>query len=328
MRALVILDPPETLYPTTDTSVALVDEMLHRGHEVWACQPNDVGMQGLLPKANATQILKADRHQRPALTLGGDKKNQQIQSFETVLIRKDPPFDTSYLLMTQMLEFCRGDVFFFNDPKGLREFNEKLAIFYFPEWIVPTLVSASLPELENFLLQSGGIMVLKPLTGYGGQGILIVRSEDPNTKVILELMTQNGQQAVMVQRYLPQVKQGDKRILLLEGKPIGTLLRVPSGVEIRSNLRSGGQALQTSLTARDYELCEALAPRLMQEGLHFVGIDVIGGYLTEINVTSPTGVQVANRLNQTFLEQQIVDFIEHNVEEIQKTRGQLSGSQQ
>lgn len=314
MRVLVLLDPIATLRPTSDTSIVLIDEFLSRGHTVAICELQDLWLQGAKPKTRYHLVEKVNRLQAPALTVFSSEEGF-VGDFHAVLIRKDPPFDQNYLWATQMLELARDHVFLFNDPKGLREANEKLYIFHFPELIAPTLVTRQISDIQQFLQEQGGQLVLKPLDGFGGSGIFHIRADDPNTRVILETMTQEEKRWVMIQRYLPEARfQGDKRILLLEGKPVGALLRLPQGYEVRSNLRAGGQAHATELTNRDYEICETIAPRLLQDGLHFVGLDVIGGFVTEVNVTSPTGVQAMNRLYNMRLEKRIVDFIEQSAE--------------
>lgn len=313
MRILVLLDPPETLRPTSDTSAIIMQELLQRGHEVSFCKINDLWVQNGSLFTKAYGVMHVDLLQQPIFA-AKPPQILQVSDFHVVLVRKDPPFDQMYLWMTQMLECVRGHVFFLNDPKGLREANEKLYIFQFPELIAPTLVTCNVAQIRHFLQEQSGQIVVKPLDGFGGQGIFYVRADDPNTNVILETITQQETRLVMAQRYLPEGRQGDKRILLLEGKPIGTLLRIPQAHDVRSNLRAGGQAYKTELSSRDYEICETLAPRLLQDGLHFVGIDIIGGYLTEVNVTSPTGIQAINRLENTQVEKQIVDFLERSVE--------------
>jgi glutathione synthase len=227
-------------------------------------------------------------------------------------MRKDPPYDAVYHTATQILEFARGTTFLLNDPRGLREANEKLYAFHFPDLLPPTVVTRRMDELRAFLAAQGGDIVLKPLDGFGGAAVFRVRSGDSNTNAIFEVSTHNGQRAVMAQRYLPEGKQGDKRILLLGGEPIGCLLRVPQGDDIRSNLAVGGKGVAAELTDRDRQICARLAPRLQQDGLHLVGLDIIGSYLSEVNVTSPTGIQSIDRLHNVRLENKVVDYIERH----------------
>jgi glutathione synthase len=201
-----------------------------------------------------------------------------------------------------------------NHPKGLREANEKLYALRFPEQVPQTLVAGDMATLKAFMAELGGEMIVKPLDGCGGSGVFYLNSEDRNTNSILEAATDNGRRLVMAQRYLPEIRQGDKRIIVLDGEPLGAVLRVPLESETRGNIHVGGQVVKTDVTARDREICAALAPSLRSDGLYFVGLDVIGNYLTEVNVTSPTGVQEINRLNGVRLESQVVDFVEQRIE--------------
>jgi glutathione synthase len=228
-------------------------------------------------------------------------------------MRKDPPFDQDYYFQTLILEQARGKTVLVNDPRGLREANEKLYIFNFPSLIPPTRVTRSIVRLRDFLEQQGGQMIVKPLDQCGGGGVFHVRADDRNANSILEMVSDNEGTLVMAQAYLPAVRQGDKRILLLDGEPIGAVLRVPREDETRSNLHVGGRAQKSALDARDREICAALAPKLKADGLHFVGLDVIGGMLTEINVTSPTGMQEIDRLDGVKLEAQVIDWLERRV---------------
>ncbi len=314
MRFLIIIDPPESLNPKTDTSIVIIQEMLARGHEAWVCQLHDLSLQGSTPMVLATPVSSVSTAHKPALVLTEGTRLFQVDSFQSVLMRKDPPFDQAYLYATLILEHARGRTFLFNDPRGLREANEKLYIFHFPDLIAPTIVTRQLAELRAFMHTQGGQMMVKPLDGFGGQGVFYVRADDPNTNSLLEISTYHETRWVMAQKYLPEGRQGDKRIILLQGRPIGALLRVPQGYDTRSNLHAGGKPQKTELTPRDYEICETIAPRLLEDGLYFVGIDVIGGYLTEVNVTSPTTIQEINRLEHTQLEHPIVDFLERSIE--------------
>jgi glutathione synthase len=309
MRLLAILDPPHTLKPQADTSVAILDEALQRGHEVFVCEIGELWYRGGAG-ADVRAVKAASRTTRPALTVAEERIGRPLSWFHAVLMRKDPPFDTTYLWATQILEHARGQTLLVNDPRGLREANEKLYIFHFPDLIPPTIVTRRLDELRAFLAEQGGKIVIKPLDGFGGAAVFLVSKGDPNTNAILEVSTLNGQRWVMAQRYLPEGQKGDKRILVLDGEPLGSLLRVPASDDIRSNLAAGGTANATTLSERDLAIVERVRPRLRQDGLYFVGLDVIGGYLSEVNVTSPTGVQAINRLEGVRLERKIIDWIE------------------
>jgi glutathione synthase len=229
-------------------------------------------------------------------------------------MRKDPPVDRDYFFATLILERARGSTLLVNDPRGLRDANEKLYIFNFPSLIPPTRVTRSIAELRRALDEWGGEMIVKPLYGSGGFGVLHVRAGDRNANSILDLVSHDGRELVMTQRYLPQAREGDKRIILLDGEPIGAVLRVPRSDDLRANLHVGGTPERTTLTARDLEICNTIAPRLRDDGLYLVGIDVIGGWLTEVNVTSPTGVQEIDRLEGVQLEGRIVDWLERRAQ--------------
>jgi glutathione synthase len=201
-----------------------------------------------------------------------------------------------------------------NNPRGLREANEKLYALRFPEQIPQTLVTSDKQRLKDFMEEHGGEMIIKPLDGCGGSGVFYLNTQDRNTNSILEAATENGRKLVMGQRYLPEIRQGDKRIIVLNGEPLGSVLRVPLEEETRGNIHVGGQCVKTEVTDRDQEICAALAPLLRDDGLYFVGLDVIGNYLTEVNVTSPTGIQEINSLDGVRLESQVIDFIETRAE--------------
>lgn len=336
MRILALIDPPRTLNPLSDTTVAILDEAVQRGHEVFVSEPHELFLKdGSGPSAAsvksegdsafrgqagtcayAVSAVQRERPNDPALTVAQKGVRMPLADFSVVLMRKDPPYDTTYHLATLILEQAREHCLLINDPRGLRDANEKLYIFNFPELIAPTLVSNRTDELRQFMQAQGGEMVVKPLDGHGGLSVFHVRESDSNASTILEIMTHGsagGRRWVMAQRFLNVAKSGDKRILLLDGEPIGAVLRMPQKSELRSNLHVGGQAVRTEMTARDREICARLKPRLQKDGLHFVGIDIIDNHLTEVNVTSPTTVQEIDRLNNVRLEAQILDFCEQRV---------------
>jgi glutathione synthase len=226
--------------------------------------------------------------------------------------RKDPPVDAAYVTALQILMLCRRTAVL-NRPEGVLAANEKLYAVHFPDLMPETRVTRSIPELLNFLGKLGGEMIVKPLDGKGGEGIFHVHREDRNLGAILEQVTAFGTRWIMAQRYLPDIREGDKRILLLEGEPLGALLRVPSDDEHRANLHVGGRAAPARIDAGDRRIIERLAPALRREGLFFVGIDVIGGLLTEVNVTSPTGMQEINALEGVSLEAQVLEAAQSRV---------------
>jgi glutathione synthase len=235
-----------------------------------------------------------------------------MDTFDVVWMRKDPPFNQDYIYATYILSLIdQSKTKVINDPRGIRESNEKLYTLYFPEWIPGSIVTKDIEQLNKFLAEEGGEIVVKPLDGHGGEGVFYVREGDRNSNVILETITNFGKQYVLAQRFIKEVSEGDKRIILLNGEPLGAVLRVPKpGGEFRCNFHSGGSPAKSDLTERDIKICKALSRRLKKDGLYFVGIDVIGGYITEINTTSPTGIQEINRLNGVKLEADVIDFVE------------------
>jgi glutathione synthase len=313
MRVLVVMDPIERINPEGDTTLVLVEELHRRKHEVEICTADDLELERGEAAAVVSTVAKVDRDEFPCITLEGGMW-RRLADYDALLMRKDPPFDQAFYFHTLILEQARGKTLLVNDPRGLREANEKLYIFNFPSVIPPTRVTRSLVRLRDFLEQQGGQMIVKPLDQCGGGGVFHVRADDRNTNSILETVSENQTKLVMAQAYVPAVRQGDKRILLLDGEPIGCVMRVPREDETRSNLHVGGRAQKTELDARDLEICKTIAPKLRADGLYFVGIDVIGGLLTEVNVTSPTGIQEIDRLEGVKLEARVVDWLEKKVQ--------------
>jgi glutathione synthase len=243
-----------------------------------------------------------------------------LHDVDAVFVRTDPPFDDNYLWTTQLLEVVRHETLVVNDPRGLQHANEKLYTTYFPELMPATLVTSFKDLIKAFVTRVGGVAVIKPLDGRGGEGVLVLREGDPNVNAIIEATTKNGRRAAMVQVFLPEVKVGDKRILLLDGEFLGAVLRVPASDEIRSNLRVGGRGVAAGLDAEDRAIVERLGPKLREDGLHFVGIDVIGGKLTEVNVTSPTGIQSMSRLDGKNYSAQVIDWVERRAAAVKTGR--------
>jgi glutathione synthase len=306
------MDPLESVDIQADTTFVLMLEAQARGHRVLHADPSNLGVSGgrvLARVRPATLRREVGRH----FELGPEAAVVLDDAADVVLQRKDPPVDAEYVTSTQILALCRRALVL-NRPEGILAANEKLYALHFPELMAETLVTRSIPQLVDFLAKMGGDMIVKPLEGRGGEGVFHLRHDDRNLFSILEQSTRFEKRRVMAQRYLPAVRQGDKRILLLDGEPIGALLRVPLERETRSNLHVGGRPARATLDDADRRIVAALAPRLRRDGLFFVGVDVIGGLLTEVNVTSPTGVQEINRLEGTRLEARILDAIEALVE--------------
>jgi len=239
----------------------------------------------------------------------GEAVQLDLASADVVLMRQDPPFDMAYITATHLLEHIHPKTLVVNDPASVRNAPEKLLVTHFPELMPPTLITADPGQIKAFRQRHGDI-IIKPLFGNGGAGVFHLRPDDSNLNALIEMFTERSREPVMVQRYVPEVRKGDKRIILVDGEPKGAINRVPAEGEARSNLHVGGKAEKTPLTARDREICAAIGPTLKKQGLIFVGIDVIGDYLTEINVTSPTGLQEVNRFEGSKLEADIWDAIE------------------
>jgi len=311
-RTLVfVMDPLDAIDVRVDTTFALMLESQRRNHEVLYVAPSDLGAsnRGVSVVARPVELHpERARH----FELGEARKLMVDEEVDLVFQRVDPPVDAEYLTATQILSLCRRAVVL-NRPEGILAANEKLYTLRFPELMTETLVSRKIPELLGFMDELGGEMIVKPLDGKGGEGIFHLRREDRNLSSILEQSTRFEARRIMAQRYLPAVREGDKRILLLDGEPIGAVLRVPDETEVRSNLHVGGRPHRAELDESDRKIVEAIAPSLRRDGLFFVGIDVIGGFLTEVNVTSPTGVQEINSLENRSLETEILDAAEARI---------------
>jgi len=319
MRALkigVIMDPIGKIDIEKDTTFVLMLEAERRGHAIYTMGLDDLSIRGATPEGRfrRVSVARATPHYRFR-----DEGSGPLSDFDVILMRKDPPFDMKFFFATHLLSLVdERKCLVVNHPLGLREANEKLYALNFPEIIPKTHVASDIGQLRRFMEEMGGEMVIKPLDGCGGSGVFYLHHKDRNLPSLLETATANGSKAIMAQRYIAEVRKGDKRIMVLDGEPLGALLRVPREDENRSNLHVGGKAVKTDLTARDREICRILAPNLNKLGLYFVGLDVIGNYLTEVNVTSPTGVQEINALNKVRLESRIIDFIEKRAAALRK----------
>ena len=290
MKLAVILDPLDSIKPYKDSSVAMMREAASRGHRLFVMQQGDVAWKGgvVVGFARALELTGQEGDGHRWYRAEGPEETP-LQEFDAVLMRKDPPFDMEYVYSTYLLELAEGQgVRVINSPRALRDHNEKLAIAQFPQFTVPTLVTRQERLIRDFLGEHRDI-VLKPLDGMGGASVFRVHSADHNLSVILETMTHYGTRTVMAQRYIPEISQGDKRILLIDGEPVPyALARIPKPGESRGNLAAGGTGVAQPLSERDREIAAALGPVLRDRGLMLVGLDVIGDSLTEINVTSPT----------------------------------------
>lgn len=290
MRWLFIIDPIESLKTVKDSSFAMMVEAARRGHRLFVCEQPAIGYRAGRVRAKAAELTLLDPSGRSSIWWQlSPQDDEALEAFDAVLMRKDPPFDPEYLNTVWLLDrAAQSGARVFNAPRALLTHNEKLAILEFPQFIAPTIVSRDGADLRAFVHEHHEA-VFKLLDGMGGTSIFRARRDDPNLSVIIETMTQMGARTVMAQRYLPEIVDGDKRILLIDGEVVPyCLARIPKAGESRGNLAAGGQGEARALTERDREIAEHLAPVLAARGLALVGLDVIGSCLTEINVTSPT----------------------------------------
>lgn len=321
MKFAFIIDPIARLDPGHDTSVAIMEAAQILGHEVYITQVDQLGViescaYGWLQPVTMqpVELEKGTDGSRwtsvPDWYSLGEKVWRPLEEMDAVFMRKDPPVTVPYLYVTYILDYIdttRTQVI--NSPAGLRAANEKMYALQFTQAIPETIVSADKQVIRE-AVERWGAGVLKPLGGKAGEGILFLEGGDRNFNSIIEVSTQQGNEPVMVQKYLPAAKDGDKRVVMLHGEPIGAVNRVPTGKEFRGNMAVGGRSDKTELTERDLEICQQVAPALRRDGLILVGIDIIGGYLTEVNVTSPTGIREIDRLDDVRLGNQIVEWVE------------------
>lgn len=310
VRILFVMDPFERLAWDKDTSFAFMRGAARRGHEVWHCLPVDVSNLGRTVFAKARRLAVHDAE--PWLSVV-DRARLNLDDVGAVLIRKDPPFDRNYLYLTQQLTLVQGRTFVMNDPRGLREANEKLITFEFAEFMPRSLVTADPNEILDFVRDHGGKAVLKPLDGAGGSGVVLLSTEDRNSRSLADVWTQEGKQLALVQEYEPAIRVGDKRVLVLDGVPLGAILRVPREDDVRANIHAGGQVAPTDITPAERHMVDAIAPKLRAHGLWFVGLDLIGERLIEVNVTSPTGIQELGRFLGKPVEEDVIAWIEKRV---------------
>lgn len=286
----IVMDPIAKIKPYKDSSFAMLLEAQRRGYELHYMQPEDLFLDKGAAFAETTLLKVWDRHIDEQFFGFGASQTTDLNDLDIILIRQDPPFNNDYLYCTHILEQAE-QALVVNKPQSLRDANEKLFASWFPECIPQTLVSAKAEQLKAFVAQHQDV-IFKPLDAMGGASIFRIKAGDPNLSVIIETMTDHGQHHIMAQIYLPEIKQGDKRILLINGEPIDyTLARIPPAGETRGNIAAGGTGVGMEITPRERWLCEQIKPTLQAKGLHFVGLDVIGDYITEINVTSPTCIR-------------------------------------
>jgi glutathione synthase len=312
MRFVYVMDPMDRVLPDKDTTFAFQRAAQARGHVNLHCEPRDLFAKDGDLFARVRQLTVSDVS--PHVTFG-KPSDIRVADAEAVFIRKDPPFDASYLYTTLLLERVRGRTIVLNDPRGLRDANEKLYALNFARWMPRTLVTSFEDEMFAFVKSVGGRAVIKPLDLAGGSGVMILDANDKNARAIVQLLTEEGRRLAMVQEFLPDVSKGDKRVLLLEGKPLGAINRIPRADEFRSNIHVGGSVEPTKLTDHELEMVADVAPRLLSDGLVFVGLDVIGGKLTEVNVTSPTGIQQLSRHLARDVAADVIQWVEKHADD-------------
>lgn len=307
LRVAIQMDPIETVNINADSSFVLALEAQKRGHDLYHYLPQDMSFKEGKISAHARR-LKVRREHGNHYELGS-YEDIDLSTFDIILMRQDPPFDMAYITATHMLEQLSDTTSVFNNPVEVRNAPEKIFITKFPELMPPTLISSHADDIEAFRRDYKDI-VIKPLYGNGGAGVFHLKPDDENLTSLMEMFTEFYREPVIVQKYLPEVRQGDKRIILIDGKPAGAAMRIPADGEARANLHVGGAAEPSKLTAREEEICAAIGPDLKARGLVFTGIDVIGDYLTEINVTSPTLIQEINQFDNVCLESDLWDVFE------------------
>jgi glutathione synthase len=306
------MDPLEAVLPDKDTTFVFMLEALRRGHQLYHLGLKGLYAQGHRGFAEARQCEVA--RATPHFQFFDSGAQYPLEAFDAIFMRKDPPADAPYLYATMILSLAdRQRTFVLNEPAGLREANEKLYALNFPGAIPPTIVTYEIPRLKRFMEEQGGEMIVKPLDGHGGEGVFHAHAADRNLNAILEAVTRFESRPIMGQRYIPEIRNGDKRLIVLNGEPLGCTLRVPRDDEHRGNIHVGGNCVKADITPRDREICRLLRPRLERDGLYFVGLDIIGDYLTEVNVTSPTGIQEIDQLNGTNLASNVIDFVESRI---------------
>ena len=311
LRTAFQMDPLTGMNIAGDSTFVVMLEAQARGHTLFHYLPEDLTYQSgrVLAHVHPVEVRReAGNH----FTFGAPVTLDLQEDLDVIFMRQDPPFDMAYITATHLLELVHPATFVVNNPVSVRNAPEKLLVTQFPDLMPPTMITRRMDSVEKFR-EAHGDIIIKPLFGMGGLGVFHLRPDDANLNSLMEMFLGQSREPVMVQAFLPEVRAGDKRIILIDGEPVGPLNRVPAEGQIRSNLVVGGSGEKTSLTDREREICARLTPLLKEQELIFVGIDVIGDWLTEINVTSPTGLQGINAHDGTKLEALILDAVERSV---------------
>ncbi|MDB2391065.1 glutathione synthase [Alphaproteobacteria bacterium] len=307
LSVAIQMDPVDSIVIAGDTSFAFGLEAQKRGYALWYYTPDKLSLNDSRVEARGQSLQLFDR-QDDHFAVGAIEA-RALTDFDVILMRQDPPFDMAYITATHLLEMLPPTTMVVNNPAEVRNAPEKLLVTLFPELMPPTLISRD-PEVIARFRKTHHDIIVKPLFGNGGSGVFRLREDDQNLSALLEMFFATSREPVMVQAYIPAVTKGDKRVILVDGEPVGAVNRIPQKGEARSNFHVGGSAAATTLTARDLEICKAIGPELRRRQLLFVGIDIIGDYITEINVTSPTGIREIQRLSDIDIAALTWDAIE------------------
>ncbi len=309
MRIVFVMDTLDGVDPKKDTTFGFIESASLLGHRCDHCFIHQIQLLDGEVSAPVREIAYA----ADGLELEGETECLPFADADAVMIRTDPPFDDAYAYATLLLEHVREKTLVINDPRGLREANEKLYALYFAEHMPASIITSDRDTIHHFVTEVGGAAVIKPLDGMGGFGVMALRVGDANNKAIVDMLTLEGTRLAEVQAFIPEVKQGDKRVLLLDGELLGAILRVPADGELRANIHVGGSVVPTELTAKEMGIVDAVAPRLRRDGLFFVGLDLVGEKLTEVNVTSPTGIRELSRFTGERKSDEVIRWIEKTV---------------
>jgi len=308
LKIAVQMDPIASINPAGDSTFAMMLEAQARGHRIDYYVPQTLGLRDNVVSAEVAPVTVFDKPKGEHFTLG-EFTRVDLSTYDVVLMRQDPPFDMNYITISHILERLHPKTFVVNPPAAVRNAPEKILVTEFPQLMPPTLVTRDRGMIQAFRKEHGNIIV-KPLYGNGGAGVFFIQEGDQNLASLIELFEQSFREPFMVQKYLPDVRKGDKRIIIVDGEPVGAINRVPADGEARSNMHVGGRPEIIDLTPRDREICATIGPALKERDMIFVGIDVIGNYLTEINVTSPTGIREIKRFGGPDIAVLIWDAIE------------------
>ncbi len=312
LKVAIQMDPIEKVDVHADTTFDFALEAAARGAEIWVYGPDELSLASGRPVARAQKIERIERVDSNAVDLG-PATEIALEAVNVVLVRQDPPFNMAYITAAQILEFLPPEVLVLNDPRSIRDAPEKLFVAQFQDLTPPTLITRDPLAINAFRAEHGDIIV-KPLYGNGGAGVFKMAADDGNFNSLVEMFLENYPEPSIFQKFIPAVSAGDKRIILIDGQAVGAINRVPAAGETRSNMHVGGRAEAVEMSARDQEICDRIGPTLSERGLIFVGIDVIGDYLTEINVTSPTGVQEVRRFGGADISALLWDWVEGRLE--------------